>query len=127
MSEENIEPKNTNEQNAPQPQSPKVVVVGSINMDLVVRTSAIPGPGQTVAGNNFSTIPGGKGANQAVAAARCAARVSMIGRVGNDDFGQRLLLGLKGNGVDVSAVMVSEAVSTGIALVMVDNQGENSI
>jgi len=127
MSDENVEPKNTTEQSTSQGDGPKIVVVGSINMDLVVRTPAIPGPGQTVPGSNFSTIPGGKGANQAVAAARCGGRVSLIGRVGNDDFGQRLLLGLKGNGVDISAVMVSEAVSTGTAIVMVDNQGENSI
>ena len=107
--------------------APSILVIGSINMDLVVRTSQIPLPGQTVAGHSFATIAGGKGANQAVAAARCGAKVSMIGRVGNDDFGQRLLLGLKANGVDVSAVCVSEGVATSTATIMVDDCGENAI
>ena len=105
----------------------KVVVIGSINMDMVIRTSAIPAPGETVVGNSFATIPGGKGANQAVAAARCGAQVSMIGRVGNDDMGERLLLGLQANGVDTRAIMVSESVSTGIAIVIVDDNGDNGI
>ncbi|KPK72291.1 MAG: hypothetical protein AMJ79_15805 [Phycisphaerae bacterium SM23_30] len=96
-------------------------------MDLVIRAAAIPGPGQTIAGHNFSTMPGGKGANQAVAAARCGGRVSMIGRVGNDDFGQRLLLGLKANGVDTEGVMFSEGVSTGVATIVVNDIGENAI
>ena len=107
--------------------SPHVVVIGSINMDMVVRAASIPMPGQTVSGHHFSTVPGGKGANQAVAAARCGARVSMIGRVGNDDFGQRLLLGLKANNVDTTAVMVSEGVHTGCATIIVDDNGENAI
>ena len=95
---------------------PKILVIGSVNMDLVLRIASIPQPGQTVAGHSFATVPGGKGANQAVAAARCGGQVSMIARVGNDDFGQRLLLGLKGNGVDVSPIMVCEGVSTGLAM-----------
>ena len=107
--------------------SPNIVVIGSINMDLVLRTRSIPQPGQTVAGHSFATIPGGKGANQAVAAARCGGRVSMIGRVGNDDFGQRLLLGLQVNGVEVAPIMVSEGVSTGVAMITVDEKGENAI
>ena len=107
--------------------APKIVVVGSINMDLVVRTNTIPTPGQTVHGHHFSTIPGGKGANQAIAAAHCGAQVSMIGRVGNDDFGQRLLLGLNSHHVNTDAVMVSEAVSTGTAVIIVDENGENYI
>lgn len=107
--------------------APKIVVVGSINMDLVVRTNTIPTPGQTVHGHHFSTIPGGKGANQAIAAAHCGAQVSMIGRVGNDDFGQRLLLGLNSHHVNTDAVMVSEAVSTGTAMIIVDKNGENTI
>jgi len=106
---------------------PRIVVVGSINMDLVVRTAAMPAPGQTVLGHNFSTIPGGKGANQAVAAARCNAEVHMIGRIGHDDFGQRLILGLHACGVNTDAILVSEAVSTGIAMIMVDDNGENTI
>lgn len=113
---------NTNAQDGP-----KILVIGSVNMDLVLRTATIPQPGQTVAGHSFATIPGGKGANQAVAAAKCGGRVSMIGRVGNDDFGQRLLLGLKGNGVDISPIMVSEGVNTGLAMITVDDKGENAI
>lgn len=108
-------------------QKPRIVVIGSINMDLVVRTRTIPQPGETVSGHSFSTIPGGKGANQAVAAARAGGNVAMIGRVGNDDFGQRLLCNLQGNGVDVSAIMVTEGVSTGVAMISVDDQGENAI
>ncbi|MBN2375220.1 MAG: ribokinase [Sedimentisphaerales bacterium] len=107
--------------------SPHVVVIGSINMDMVVRAATIPMPGQTISGHHFSTVPGGKGANQAVAAARCGARVSMIGRVGNDDFGQRLLLGLKANNVDTTAVMITEGVHTGCANIIVDDNGENAI
>ncbi|MCP4713218.1 MAG: ribokinase [Planctomycetes bacterium] len=109
------------------PESPRIVIVGSINMDLVIRAAAIPGPGQTIAGHNFSTMPGGKGANQAVAAARCGGQVNIIGRVGNDDFGQRLTLGLKANGVDTTSVMVCEGVSTGVATIIVNDIGENAI
>ena len=68
-----------------------IVVVGSLNMDLVVQVPTIPAPGETVLGDHFATIPGGKGANQAVAAARLGARVSLIGRVGADAFGEQLL------------------------------------
>ena len=110
-----------------QPEAPRIVVVGSINMDLVIRAAAIPGPGQTISGHNFSTVPGGKGANQAVAAARCGGQVSLIGRVSNDDFGQRLMLGLKANGVDISSVMVCEGVSSGVATIIVNDIGENAI
>ena len=106
---------------------PLVVVVGSINMDLVVRTAILPGPGQTVQGRNFTTIPGGKGANQAVAAARLGGRAHMIGKVGGDDFGEHLLMCLGKNQVDTSAVVVAEGISSGLAIIMVDSQGENSI
>jgi ribokinase len=107
--------------------SPNILVIGSINMDLVLRTPTIPQPGQTVSGHSFATVPGGKGANQAVAAARCGANVSMIAKVGNDDFGNRLLLGLKAHGIDTSPIMVAEGVSTGIAMITVDEKGENAI
>ena len=106
---------------------PSVVVIGSINMDLVVRTAVLPGPGQTVQGRKFTSTPGGKGANQAVAAARLGARVHMIGKVGNDNFGGHLLMCLNKNHVDTSAVVVAEGISSGLAIVMVDSQGENSI
>ncbi len=105
----------------------KIVVIGSINMDLVVRTKQMPIPGQTVAGNKFATIPGGKGANQAIAAAHCNEQVTMVARVGNDDFGERLLLGLKANGVNTSKIMVTEGVATGVAMIIVDQIGENAI
>jgi ribokinase len=107
-----------------------IVVIGSINMDLVCRTSRLPRPGQTVLGENFMTVPGGKGANQAVAAAKLASGdtpVYMIGRVGEDDFGQRLLNGLAQHGVRTDHVTISEGLSSGIAMILVDAAGENSI
>jgi ribokinase len=104
----------------------RVVVVGSLNMDLVVRVPRLPAPGETVTGGDLLTAPGGKGANQATAAQRLGARVALIGRVGADDFGGRLLGGLSADGVDVSAVTRAEA-PTGVALITVDAQGENAI
>lgn len=80
----------------------RVVVLGGINMDLIGTTPRLPNPGETVIGDNFYTAPGGKGGNQAVAAARMGARVSMIGRVGTDIFGPILLEELQGYGVDVT-------------------------
>ena len=109
-----------------EPREPLVVVVGSINMDLVVKTPVLPGPGQTVQGRQFTSIPGGKGANQAVAAARLGARVHMIGKVGSDNFGEHLLMCLNKNQVNTSAVVVAEGISTGLTIVMVDSRGENS-
>src|SRR5690606_8257027 len=88
-----------NGQNAPRmarkQKNKPVVVIGSINMDLVCRIPYIPRPGETILGSDLATIPGGKGANQAVAAAKLGADVYMIGRVGSDDFGMRLVTGLK--------------------------------
>jgi len=81
-----------------------VVVVGSINMDLVIRAPHVPQPGETVLGRGFATIPGGKGANQAMAVARLGEPCKLIGRVGDDDFGERLLMNLQGNRVDVEHV-----------------------
>src|SRR4051812_10440128 len=107
-----------------------IVVIGSINMDLVCRTAHLPRVGETILGKDFVTVPGGKGANQAVAAAKLARghrEVHMIGRVGDDDFGQRLLNGLSGHNVDTSGVTISEGHSSGIAVILVDEQGENSI
>ena len=89
---------------------PHIVVVGSLNMDLVVEVPTIPLPGETVLGKNFATFPGGKGANQAVAAARLGARVSLIGRVGNDAFGAQLLASAKADGIDVTHVKCDESV-----------------
>lgn len=104
-----------------------ILVVGSINMDLVVRTATFPGPGQTVLGENFQTSPGGKGANQAAAIAKLGGRCYMIGRVGKDDFGSSLLTSLQVQGVDCSAVGVCADCSTGTAMIIVDSNGENSI
>jgi len=111
----------------PSTPAPKIVVIGSINMDLVCRTPAMPSPGQTILGTTFLTIPGGKGANQAVAAAKLGAQVYMVGRVGNDDFGQRLLNGLNQHNVHTRHVTITEGVSTGVACITVDRKGENAI
>ncbi|MBN1554912.1 MAG: ribokinase [Phycisphaerae bacterium] len=104
-----------------------VLVVGSINMDLVVRVDHMPAPGETTLGGNFRTNPGGKGANQAVAAARLGAKVRMIGSVGQDDFGRALKQNLVGEGVDVEYVRESEESASGTAMILVDRKGENSI
>ncbi|HEY54396.1 MAG TPA: ribokinase [Caldilineae bacterium] len=106
---------------------PHIVIVGSLNMDLVVRTPHMPAPGETVLGGNFQTIPGGKGANQAVAAARLGARVSMVGRVGADAFGTALLANLQVEGVDVRHVLADTTAASGVALITVDESGQNSI
>lgn len=105
---------------------PDILVVGSLNTDLVVRTPRFPRPGETISGEDLQTIPGGKGANQAVAAARLGASVAMLGRVGGDDFGDMLLENLKSNHVDVSLVRRADA-ATGTAIIIVDENGQNSI
>ncbi|MBK8974438.1 MAG: ribokinase [Planctomycetes bacterium] len=107
--------------------SPALCVVGSINMDLVVGTPRLPERGETVLGGPFATHPGGKGANQAVAAARLGARVAMVGRVGDDDFGRQLTAGLRADGVDVEHVRTAPGVATGIAAITVEHGGENTI
>jgi len=104
-----------------------ITVVGSLNMDLVVRTPRIPRPGETIIGSDFHTIPGGKGANQAVAAAKLQARVSMVGRVGNDDFGRALLTNLSAVGINSDFVKIDPAAASGIALITVEDSGQNNI
>lgn len=104
-----------------------VLVFGSINMDLVARTPRLPAAGETLTGHSFSTLPGGKGANQAVAAARLGAPVEMIGRVGADEFGQALVTSLSQAGVGVESVVADPDTSSGVALIEVDDQGENRI
>ena len=104
----------------------RIVVVGSINMDLVTRTGNIPIPGETVIGDDLQTFPGGKGANQAVAAARLGADVAMVGHVGNDMFAQQLRENLDADGVNQTYVTGVEAAS-GVALIVVDSSGQNSI
>jgi ribokinase len=108
-------------------ESPNILVVGSINMDLAVRSPHLPSPGETVLGDQFTMHPGGKGANQAVAAARLGASVRMIGRVGDDAFGKSLRENLQNENVCVDHVLMTENTPTGTAMVVVDNQGENSI
>ncbi len=103
-----------------------VLVIGSLNADLVVRVKHFPLPGETISGDDLQIIPGGKGANQAVAAARQGARVAMIGCVGKDGFGSFLLDSLNSNNVDTSHVRVDES-STGTATIIVESNGQNSI
>ena len=103
--------------------APSVTVVGSANIDLVARCERLPRPGETVTDARLERIPGGKGANQAVAAARLGARTRFVGRLGSDDF---VLRSLQGEGVDTSAVVRDEGES-GTALILVDAEGENVI
>jgi len=104
----------------------RIVVVGSINLDLVVATQRIPLRGETVAGSSFRTFSGGKGANQAVAAARLGSPVTLIGKVGQDSFGAQLRDTLRESGVDTDAIGVVPG-STGVALITTDATGDNSI
>ncbi len=104
-----------------------IVEVGSLNMDLVVRIPNIPQPGETLMGGVFHTYPGGKGGNQAVAAARMGARVHMVGCVGEDPFGVELCANLNSEGIDSTHVTTRPQESTGVALIQVDAQGQNSI
>jgi ribokinase len=106
---------------------PDILVIGSLNMDLIVRTPRLPAPGETILGTQFSTAPGGKGANQAVAAAKLGAPVKMIGRVGADDFGKALRSNLNAVGVDTQYVTQDTEAATGIASIWVDDKGQNSI
>ena len=107
--------------------SAEVVVVGSVNADLVVSVRRLPAAGETVTGGAFARHGGGKGANQAVAAARAGARVAMVGAVGADDLGDEALRELADEGVDVAAVARLDEVATGVAAIVVDERGENQI
>ncbi|WP_235034284.1 ribokinase [Roseiconus lacunae] len=106
---------------------PKITVLGSINMDLVVRCADLPLPGQTITAEAFEEIPGGKGANQAVAAARAGGEVRLIGRVGDDGFGKTLREHLVSEGVDCTCVETTADTASGVAIVAVEKSGENSI
>jgi ribokinase len=106
---------------------PSVAVVGSINVDLVARCARLPEPGETVRADDFDYIPGGKGANQAVAAARLGASVRMVACVGNDALATLAQSGLDDAGVDLSGVVEADAPDTGMALIVVDDAGENQI
>lgn len=107
--------------------SQTIAVVGSLNMDLVIRTPRMPVPGETISGHDFHIIPGGKGANQAVAAARLGGQVSMIGRVGDDDFGRRQQECLQQDQIDLAFLTVDPQCATGIAMITLDERGQNSI
>ena len=107
--------------------APGIVVLGGINMDLVTYTERFPAPGETVVGHRFLTYAGGKGANQAVAAARMGGRTMMVGQVGDDMFGPQLLEGLEEAGVDVTGVAVAEGETSGIATIGIDGQAQNQI
>ena len=104
----------------------RIVVVGSINLDLVAATQRIPIAGETVAGLSFRTFPGGKGANQAVAAARVGGAVSMVGKLGADAFGVQLRESLEESNVNTEAVEVVPG-SSGVALITTDPKGQNAI
>ncbi len=105
----------------------RITVVGSLNMDLVVRSPRIPRPGETIIGSGFRHVPGGKGSNQAVAAARLGAQVSLVGRVGQDGFANSLLENLAADDVDHSFVIQDREAATGVALIVVDDAGQNTI
>ena len=105
----------------------KIFVVGSINRDLVVYVDGLPRPGETVFGNRFQQFPGGKGANQAVAASRLGGDVHLVGNVGSDAFGKQMLEFLAGENIDTSEVAILDTAPTGIALITVDSASENSI
>ena len=106
--------------------SAKVVVIGSLNMDLVTRAPRLPKGGETLIGQSFTTVSGGKGANQAVAAARLGAQVSMVGCVGNDAYGEALRGALLAEQIDCRAVSTVDG-SSGVALIVVDDSSQNSI
>ncbi len=108
-------------------EKPKIVVVGSSNTDMVVKVPHIPAPGETILGTEFMTIPGGKGANQAVAAARAGADVIFIACVSDDSFGKQSVENYRNEGIDTSCIKVQPGIHSGIALINVAADGENSI
>ncbi|BAY20719.1 ribokinase [Calothrix sp. NIES-2100] len=104
-----------------------IIVFGSINIDLVATVPRLPMAGETLLGHNFVQVPGGKGANQAVALARLGIPTHMVGRVGTDSFASELLYNLQNSGVETDNVSIDETVSSGVALIAVDDRGENQI
>jgi ribokinase len=104
-----------------------VVVLGGINMDLVTMSARFPQPGETVVGSRFLTYPGGKGANQAVAAARMGATTAMVGRVGDDVFGPQLIETLTASGINVDGVGIAQDTTSGIAVINIDESAQNQI
>ncbi len=106
---------------------PKIVVVGSSNTDMIIKSRRIPSPGETIVGGVFATAPGGKGANQAVAAARAGGDVLFVARVGRDMLGDQAVAGFEREGIDVSKIFHDSTNASGVALIMVDDAGQNSI
>ncbi|NJR39773.1 MAG: ribokinase [Leptolyngbyaceae cyanobacterium CSU_1_4] len=104
-----------------------ILVFGSLNMDLVTRTHRLPQAGETIAGYSFETLPGGKGANQAVAVARLGVPVQMRGRVGGDEFGKMLIESLQLAGVNCEGIAIDQTTSSGVAAIAIDDLGENHI
>lgn len=109
------------------PPAPRIVVVGSSNTDFVITSARIPEPGETVLGDRFLRAAGGKGANQAVAAARLGARVTFVARVGDDELGRAAVTGFETEGIDTRHVAVDHESPSGVALIVVDHAGENAI
>ncbi|MDX2185517.1 MAG: ribokinase [Opitutaceae bacterium] len=107
--------------------SNSIVVVGSSNTDMILRVPRIPGPGETLLGGEFAMAAGGKGANQAVAAARAGGQVTFVGAFGEDSLGEQALAGLRREGIDVSHVRRVKNKASGVALIFVSNEGENCI
>ncbi|MCC2672876.1 MAG: ribokinase [Armatimonadetes bacterium] len=105
----------------------KIVVVGSTNVDMVVKSTQIPRPGETVLGGAFTMVPGGKGANQAVAAARMGADVTFVARIGSDAFGNQALEGFAAEGIRTDYVVRDSEAAHGVALILIDQTGENAI
>lgn len=105
---------------------PKILVVGSFNMDLIASTGRVPNSGETVIGMKFRTAPGGKGINQAVQCARLGADVTMAGKVGNDDFGKKMLSVARENRIDVSHVLIDENEATGVGVILLEVKGEKT-
>ena len=109
------------------PPAGRIVVVGSINVDLVVRVANLPRPGETVLGGRFASVPGGKGANQAVAAARAGGHTTFVARVGDDSMGHAAIEALRAEGIETDFITITPHAPTGVALILVDAVGENSI
>jgi len=106
---------------------PRIAIIGSANVDLVIRAHHLPAPGENVFGDDLRMIPGGKGANQAVAVARLGGRARFIGRVGRDSFGEMLLASLRAGGVETGGLAALADAPTGVALIVIDRLGQNSI
>ncbi len=106
---------------------PRIAVIGSANTDLVVRVASLPRPGETVVGGEFSKVGGGKGANQAVAAARAGGRVAFVAKVGDDDLGEAAITSYQAEGIDTQQVTRSPGTASGVALILIDAAGENAI